>query len=108
MGMNALRHGKHVLLDKPVAVSVADCAELVSTAKKTGLVCSVVFHQRAYPKYQMIRKMIPSKGSVPEKPMTAASRNRTSPGKGGPGGSLPNQTNAMPASWIRPQSKAAA
>ena len=58
MGMNALRHGKHVLLDKPVAVSVADCTELIKTAKESGLVCSVVFHQRSYPKYQLIRKMI--------------------------------------------------
>ena len=58
MGMNALQHGKHVLLDKPVAVSVADCTELIKTAKESGLVCSVVFHQRSYPKYQLIRKMI--------------------------------------------------
>ena len=58
MGMNALKHGKHLLLDKPVAVSVADCGELIQTAKESGLVFSVVFHQRAYPKYQKIRAMI--------------------------------------------------
>lgn len=58
MGINALKHGKHLLLDKPVAVSVADCGELIRTAKESGLVFSVVFHQRAYPKYQKIRAMI--------------------------------------------------
>lgn len=58
MGMNALRHGKHLLLDKPVAESVAACRELLETAGNSGLVFSVVFHQRTYPKYQRIRSMI--------------------------------------------------
>lgn len=37
LGMDALKAGKHLFLEKPLAVSTAECADLVSTAKKNGL-----------------------------------------------------------------------
>ena len=58
MGLRALRSGKHVLLEKPIGVSVADCEELLTTAEQSGLKFSVIFHQRAYPKYMAIKKLL--------------------------------------------------
>ena len=41
MGLAALRAGKHVLLEKPLAASVAEARELVSTARQCGRVLMV-------------------------------------------------------------------
>jgi len=37
IGMEALQAGKHLFVEKPLAVSTAECAALVSTAHKAGL-----------------------------------------------------------------------
>jgi len=58
MGLRALKNGKHVLLEKPIGVSVADCKELIAVAAESGLKFSVIFHQRAYPKYQAIKELL--------------------------------------------------
>lgn len=58
MGLRALENGKHVLLEKPIGVSVADCRELLAAAERSGLKFSVIFHQRAYPKYMAIKELL--------------------------------------------------
>ncbi len=58
MARNAFRHGKHVLLDKPIGISVGDCQDLAETACRENLKFSVVFHQRAYDKFRYIKNLL--------------------------------------------------
>lgn len=46
--------GKHVICEKPLAISLEEAAELVALAKTTGLVNAVHFNLRYYP---MVRQM---------------------------------------------------
>lgn len=49
IAMYALTHGVHVLCEKPLATSVSDARLLRDTAKKSGLIAAVNFHNRFYP-----------------------------------------------------------
>ncbi len=53
----ALEAGKHVICEKPLAVTVAEGQELVSRADASGLVHAVCFNQRYYPIVQQAREM---------------------------------------------------
>lgn len=50
----ALRHGKHVLVEIPLALSVADADRVVRTAEERGLVLGVVHPLRARPELRAI------------------------------------------------------
>ncbi|MEV0155819.1 Gfo/Idh/MocA family oxidoreductase [Micromonospora sp. NPDC050686] len=45
----ALRAGRHVLVDKPMALSATECAAIAAVAAETGLVCLPAHHQRFHP-----------------------------------------------------------
>lgn len=45
----ALRAGKHVLVDKPLALTAAECAEIAAVATEAGRVCVPAHHQRFHP-----------------------------------------------------------
>ena len=46
LAMAALQAGKHVFVEKPLAITNEDCEELVAEAEKTGLLLSVGFNRR--------------------------------------------------------------
>src|SRR6185436_13678168 len=54
----ALEAGKHVVCEKPLAVSVAEARELVALAAKTGLRNCTFHNLRAYPMVQQARAMV--------------------------------------------------
>jgi predicted dehydrogenase len=54
----ALEAGKHVLVEKPMATSVADAERMVSAARASGKQLVVGFQQRFDPRVQMIRRQI--------------------------------------------------
>ncbi|MBK8958219.1 MAG: Gfo/Idh/MocA family oxidoreductase [Proteobacteria bacterium] len=54
----ALKAGKHVLCEKPMAVSVADCRAMTRAAHKAGRVLHVGFNNRAHPQLQQLAKAI--------------------------------------------------
>jgi predicted dehydrogenase len=58
MAQEALRSGKHVLCEKPLATSTADARALVKLADETGLVNGVCFTIRAYPQARNLRSII--------------------------------------------------
>lgn len=45
--MAAARAGKHMLIEKPMACSVAECDEINAACKKMGVWCSIAFTQRS-------------------------------------------------------------
>jgi predicted dehydrogenase len=54
----ALQAGKHVMCEKPLAMTSKESAELVALAGQTGLVSAVTFNMRFYPLLQQARAMI--------------------------------------------------
>jgi predicted dehydrogenase len=65
MAKAALDAGKHVICEKPLAVSAAEAEQLVEQAEKSGLVNVVNFNIRYYPLTRQIRLMV-DKGDVGE------------------------------------------
>jgi predicted dehydrogenase len=56
----ALLAGKHVVCEKPLAMNLAESAELVRIARQTGLVTAVNFNIRFYPLALQARSMVRS------------------------------------------------
>jgi predicted dehydrogenase len=54
----ALAHGKHVISDKPLAMTAADARMLLDAAGKAGVVHAVTFNYRGNPLVQHAREMI--------------------------------------------------
>ena len=49
IALAAVKHGKHVLVEKPAAISVAEIEELETAAKKTGALVRVGYNHRYHP-----------------------------------------------------------
>lgn len=58
--MAALRAGKHVLCEKPLAMSVADAAAMVSFAENSGLIFATNHHLRCSGSHRAVRGLITS------------------------------------------------
>lgn len=56
--LTAIDAGKHVLVEKPMALRVADAAEMVSRARVARRVLGVGFHLRHHPVHQEMRRRI--------------------------------------------------
>ena len=54
----ALRRGKHVLCEKPVAMNYVQAAEMAAEAEGTGLVCAVAYYRRLYPKILEAKRLL--------------------------------------------------
>jgi predicted dehydrogenase len=54
----ALRAGKHVLIEKPIALSVAEADEVVSEARARGLVAAMVSQRRFEPAVRALRSAV--------------------------------------------------
>jgi predicted dehydrogenase len=54
----ALARGKHVISDKPLAMTAADAKQLLDAANKAGVVHAVTFNYRGNPLVQQAREMI--------------------------------------------------
>jgi predicted dehydrogenase len=56
----ALRAGKHVLLEKPMARTVRECDEIIEEARKSGKHLQICFIMRFHPAYREIKGMVES------------------------------------------------
>lgn len=54
----ALRHGFHVICDKPLTTASSDAAGLMKLAKETGLVFAVTYNYTGYPMVRQGRAMV--------------------------------------------------
>lgn len=50
--------GKHVLLDKPIALNVAEAGAMVAAADAAGIVFMLAYHVRFLPVYQKVKALI--------------------------------------------------
>ncbi len=58
IGIDALKAGLHVLVEKPISVHKADCERLLAAHTKRRQVFAAMFNQRTDPRYQRLRKLI--------------------------------------------------
>src|SRR5205814_4059634 len=58
MAKDALAAGKHVFLEKPIAMTLAEADELIATARSRNLKFTIGYSQRFNPKYAYVRKCI--------------------------------------------------
>lgn len=56
----ALRAGKHVLLEKPFALNVADCDSMIRAQKRTGKILMIAHVLRFWPEYVALEKFVRS------------------------------------------------
>ena len=56
--MAAIRAGKHVYCDKPLALSGDDAAEMAALARQSGQTCQVTFHNRFCPALLRARQLV--------------------------------------------------
>ena len=52
----ALRAGKAVMVEKPMAMSTAECDEMIAVAEKTGRPLGVAYYRRGYPGIQRLKE----------------------------------------------------
>jgi len=58
IGIDALQHGLHVLVEKPISVQKADCERLIAAHQDPKQVFAVMFNQRTDPYYRKVRELI--------------------------------------------------
>jgi predicted dehydrogenase len=58
MARDALAAGKHVFLEKPIALTLAEADELIELARKNRLKFTIGYSQRFNPKFAYVRKSI--------------------------------------------------
>lgn len=61
IGMDFLRHDKHVLMEKPLANSEAQCLELIEEAEKRKLVLMTAYVMRYHPLSLKLKELIDNK-----------------------------------------------
>jgi len=58
IAMDIIESGKHVMLEKPMALTLEDCDRMIDTAKKKGVKIGVQFNKRFHPIFKEIRFLI--------------------------------------------------
>lgn len=55
----AARHGKHMLVEKPLALTVDECTQIVRAVENAGVKCMVAFKLRYSPTVQRAQQLLP-------------------------------------------------
>lgn len=62
IGLEALQAGKHVVVEKPLAMSAAEADRLIQAAEANGLYLTVVSQRRFEPQHQLVKRVLDSGG----------------------------------------------
>ena len=54
----AMRAGKPVYVEKPMAASYAECQEMMRVSEETGVPCFVAYYRRTLPYFQTVKQLI--------------------------------------------------
>lgn len=63
--IRAMRAGKHVMVEKPMALTIAECVAMRAAQAQTGQKLTVAFYRRALPRFERMREII-QKGEIGE------------------------------------------
>lgn len=58
IGLDVLNAGKHLVIEKPIAMKVRDAAALVRTAKERGVTLSVISQRRFEAQHQVVKRVL--------------------------------------------------
>jgi predicted dehydrogenase len=58
--VGALEAGKHVLCEKPMALTVAECKRMNAAAEANGVLLGVAYYRRFYPAVERVREILES------------------------------------------------
>jgi UDP-N-acetyl-2-amino-2-deoxyglucuronate dehydrogenase len=58
VALEALRHGKHVIVEKPLALSIEEAQAMLDLAEQTGKKLAVCHQKRFYPHLQQVQRMV--------------------------------------------------
>src|SRR5436190_18814982 len=61
IGIDALQHGLHILVEKPISVHKADCERLIAAARGRKQVFAAMFQLRTEPKYRKLKSLLENK-----------------------------------------------
>jgi myo-inositol 2-dehydrogenase/D-chiro-inositol 1-dehydrogenase len=53
--------GKHIMIEKPIAIALDDAAEIVDTVERAGVVCMVGFNMRFRKSYMRLKELVENK-----------------------------------------------
>jgi predicted dehydrogenase len=56
----AIRAGKHVLCEKPMAASTAECVNMAEAADRAGVILAIAYYRRLYPVVARLKEIIES------------------------------------------------
>ncbi len=60
IGIEAAQHGKHVVVEKPMALSLADADALIQACERAGVTLTVVLQNRYNPPMQDLKRLVDS------------------------------------------------
>ena len=60
----AMKSGKPVYVEKPLAANYEDCARINRISRETGVPCFVAYYRRYLPYFNKVKELIPSLGKV--------------------------------------------
>jgi predicted dehydrogenase len=58
----AARHGKHIFIEKPMALTTADCRLMIAETERAGVVLAIGLNKRRMSAYRKVREIIESGG----------------------------------------------
>jgi predicted dehydrogenase len=92
MAREALAAGKHVFLEKPIALTLGEADELIALARRSGLKFTIGYSQRFNPKFAYVKKCV-NDGTIGKPVSALVSRHITR----GLGQKITGRGNASPA-----------